>query len=171
LSSNLLKPIALAALLGLSACGFSPMYGGDDGVTASAKLDEVDVRNIPERPGQLLRQSLETQLHAAGAPSSELYALNVTYSVTSIGIGMQEDTSVTRNRFTATANWTLTPIGDRSKTLASGTTTAMDAENIIDQQYFALTLEGETVNQQLVDMVAAQITAQVAAWFRAHPDA
>ena len=147
------------------------MYGGDDGATASAKLDEVDVRNIPERPGQLLRQSLETQLHAAGAPSSELYALNVTYSVTSIGIGVQEDTSVTRNRFTATAKWTLTPIGDPSKTLASGMTTAMDAENIIDQQYFALTLESETVNRQLADMVAAQITAQVAAWFRAHPDA
>ena len=169
--SNLLKPVSCAALLALSACGFSPMYGGQDGATASAQLDEVNVRNIPERPGQILRQSLETKLHGNGAPTTELYSLNVTYNITSVGIGVLEDTSTTRNRFTATANWTLTPIGDPSKTLASGTATGMDAENIIDQQYFALTLEGDTINNQLADEVAAQITAQIAAWFRAHPNA
>jgi len=171
LSSNLLKPVSCAALLALCACGFSPVYGGQDGAIASTQLDEINVRNIPERPGQILRDSLETKLHAAGAPTTELYSLNVTYSIVSAGIGVLEDTSTTRNRFTATASWTLTPIGDPAKTLTSGAATAMNAENIIDQQYFALTLQGDTVNRQLADEVAAQITAQIAAWFRAHPNA
>ncbi len=169
MSSNLLKPAALAALLALSACGFSPMYGGQEGAATSAQLDQVFVRNIPERTGQILRESLETQMHASGAPVSELYALNVNYSIATAAIGMLQDTATTRNRMTATATWTLTPIGDPSKTLASGTATAMDAENVIDQQYFAVTLENDTMNRQLSDQVASQITAQIAAWFRAHP--
>jgi LPS-assembly lipoprotein len=170
LSSNLLKPVTLAALLGLSACGFSPMYGGQAGSAASAQLDQVFVRNIPERTGQILRESLETQLHASGAPETELYSLNVNYSIASTGIGVLQDTATTRNRLTATASWTLTPIGDSSKALASGTATAVNAENIIDQQYFAVTLEGDTVNKELADQVASEITAQIAAWFRAHPN-
>jgi LPS-assembly lipoprotein len=169
LSSNLLKPATLAALLGLSACGFSPMYGGQAGSAASAQLDQVFVTNIPERPGQVLRESLETQLHADGAPTTELYALNVNYSIVSTGIGVLQDTATTRNRLTAKASWTLTPIGEPFKPLTSGTATAVNAENIIDQQYFALTLEGDTVNKELADQVAAEITAQIAAWFRAHP--
>jgi len=171
LSSNLLKPAVLAALLGLSACGFTPLYGGQQGADASTQLDEVAVANIPERTGQILRESLETRLHAAGAPVTELYALKVSYTVATAGIGVLQDTATTRNRLTATAHWSLTPIGNPGQTLLSGTATAMNAENVVDQQYFALTLESDTVNKQLADQVAGEITAQIAAWFRAHPNA
>jgi len=168
LSSNLK---ALIFLLPLCGCGFAPMYGGGAGESVSQKLDLVDVSNIPERTGQMLRLSLETQLHAAGAPAAELYALNVNYSIGIGGIGVQQDTATTRNRFTATANWTLSPIGNPGAPLTSGTAATEDAANIIDQQYFALTLETDTVNQQLADQIAAQITAQVAAYFKSHPNA
>jgi LPS-assembly lipoprotein len=157
-------------LLALAACGFSPMYGGQAGSQASAQLDQVFVSNIPERQGQILRESLETQLHVSGAPVTELYALKVNYSIATTAIGMLADTATTRNRLTATANWTLTPIGDPGKILVSGTATAMNAENIIDQQYFALTLENDAVNRQLADQVSTQITNQIAAWFRTHPN-
>jgi len=168
LSSNLK---ALALLLPLCGCGFAPLYGDSGDSTVSQKLDMVDVSNIPERPGQMLRLSLETQLHADGAPTSELYALNVNYSIGYNGIGVQADTATTRNRLSATAVWTLTPIGKPGAALVSGTATTEDAENIIDQQYFALTLETDTVNQQLADQIAAQITAKVAAYFKTHPNA
>lgn len=131
----------------------------------------VAVQNIPERTGQILRLTLETQLHAAGAPAQQLYSLAVNYSINTTAIGQQADSSSTRNRFAAAAKWTLTPIGSPGKTLIGGTAVASDAQNIIDQQYFAQTVEVDTINQEIANEVAAQITAQIAAYFKAHPTA
>jgi LPS-assembly lipoprotein len=165
------KYLALAALLSLAGCGFTPLYGGDAGQAANAQLDQVAVNNIPERPGQMLRISLQTQLHTAGAPGTELYALNVRYNIVTTNLGVLEDSATTRSRVMATASWSLSPIGNPGQPLVSGSATATDAANIIDQQYFALDLENDTLNQHLADTVAAQITSQLAAWFRAHPNA
>ena len=165
------KIVVLVALLALAGCGFTPLYGGDAGQVASARLDEVAVGNIPERPGQMLRISLETQLHAAGAPVTERYALDVVYSIATTDMGVLQDSATTRYRLSATANWRLTPIGNPQQMLIQGSATGQDAGNIIDQQYFAVDQETDTLNQHLADMLAAQITSQLAAWFRAHPDA
>jgi len=167
LSSNLKY---LALLLPLAGCGFAPLYGQSGQASVADKLDTVAVQNIPERTGQILRLSLETQLHAAGEPTQELYALNVTYSIGINGIGVQQDTAATRNRFIASATWSLAPIGNPATPLATGTASSQDAENIIDQQYAALTFETNTVNQELADAIAADITDQVAAYFKSHPN-
>ena len=135
----------------------------------AAKLDTIDVQNIPERTGQMLRLALETQLHADGAPTEQLYSLSVSYGLGAANVGEQQDSSYTRERFNGTANWTLSPIGTPGKPLAHGTVTTEDALNIIDQQYFALQLETSTVDQQVADQLAAQITSQVAAYFKTHP--
>ncbi len=177
-------PARLLALLGLAAltgCGFSPLYGDNSGpATVAQQLGEVEVENIPERPGQMLRQAIEDQLTIAGAPTVQRYALAVTYIVISQGIGIQSDTSVTRNRYIATAAWTLTPIGAPPASLATGASptplatgvaSTEDAENVIDQQYFALTLEADTINRQLAQQLSQQITTQLAAWFKQHPSA
>ncbi|OYV30174.1 MAG: hypothetical protein B7Z81_14515, partial [Acidocella sp. 20-61-6] len=152
--------------LALAACGFTPLYGGGADDTVASRLDTVDVQNIPDRPGQELREALETQLHTAGAPTVEAYSLHVTYSIATAGIGVLQDTATTRNRFIATAQWTLTPIGQPNSPLTKGAATTQDAINIVDQQYFALDLETSTINQQLANELAAQITDQLAAWFK-----
>ncbi len=164
------KSLIALALLALSGCGFTPLYGGAQGQAASAGLEAVAVQNIPERTGQMLRQSLQQQLYTAGQPVTEHYTLSVNYSINQTGEGVQEDSSTSRTRFDAHAAWRLSPIGNPAVTLASGNATAMDALNIIDQQYFASNLETDTVNQQLSDQIAAQITVQLAAWFRTHPN-
>ncbi|MBU6418779.1 MAG: hypothetical protein KGQ79_03530 [Proteobacteria bacterium] len=163
------KSFAAFALLALSGCGFAPLYGGAQGQAATAGLDTVQVQNIPNRTGQMLRETLQQQLYTDGAPTTELYSLSVSYTINQNLIGIQEDSSSTRDRFNATAIWKLTPIGNPNQVLASGNATAMDALNVIDQQYFASNLETETVNQQLANEIAGQITTQLAAWFRAHP--
>lgn len=161
---------AILLWLPLAGCGFTPLYGDSGNTTVTQKLDNVEVENIPERTGQMLRLSLETQLHTAGAPAAQLYALTVNYSIGVNGIGVEEDTATTRNRYIATATWTLAPIGRPSAPLTTGQASSQDAENIIDQQYFAQILETDTVNQQLADIIAAQITTQVAAYFKTHPN-
>ncbi len=161
------RAASLCFLLLLSACGFSPLYG-QPGADVAIQLDQVQVANIPERNGQMLRQSLETQFQAAGAPTVQRYVLQVNYSINVAGIGIQTDTSVTRNRFIATASWTLAPVGTPATPLTTGFASTENAANVIDQQYFALTLETTTIDQQLADTIAAQISTQVAAYFKTH---
>ncbi len=170
MSSNPRKFLPVLGLLALGGCGFTPLYGQSGGTTVARKLDTVAVGNIPDRTGQMLRESLETQMHAAGAPDTELYSLTVDYSIGDTAIGIQQDTAANRNRFIANAKWVLSPIAG-GPPLATGMATTENAANIVDQQYFALTLETDTVNQQLADTIAAQITSQVAAYFNAHPGA
>ena len=173
MSSNR-KALACLAALSLAGCGFTPLYGNSGpaaGATVQQQMDEVAVGIIPDRTGQLLRQSLQDQLQVAGAPSQELYTLSVTYNIAEQGIGVQQDTSTTRNRFIATASWSLSPIGSPQTPLIKGQASTEDALNIIDQQYFAPTLETSTVDQQLATEIAAQISTQVAAYFKTHPDA
>ncbi len=172
-SSRNLPPLAaLACLASLTACGFTPLYGDNSSdANVEQQMDEVSVGIIPDRPGQLLRQALQDQLQVAGAPTRQLYQLSVSYSIISQATGIQEDTSATRERFTASASWALAPIGNPQNPLAKGGASTEDALNIIDQQYFQITLETNTVNQQLANEIAAQISAQVAAYFKTHPNA
>lgn len=163
-----LRRLLLLAPLALAGCGFTPLYGQSGTGSVAAKLDTVDIQNIPERPGQMLRLALQTQFYAAGAPTIQNYALAVSFGTAITGTGTQEDTSTTRERFVANATWTLTAIGTPQKTLATGTATMMDALNVIDQQYFALTLETDTVNQEIANGIASQITEQVGAYFKSH---
>ncbi len=164
----------LLLALPLAGCGFSPLYDTGGATTSVAQqLDTVEIQNIPERPGQILRDSLNTQFHAAGAPTTQLYSLSVAYNIATAGTGIQSDTSTTRVRFTATANWTLRPIGTPAFTLATplatGQATTEDALNTIDQQIFSQDLETDTVDQELATEIAQQIDTQVAAYFKSHP--
>ncbi len=161
------RPEIFALLLALTGCGFTPLYGGQADV--SQQLEEVQVANIPERTGQMLRLSLQDQLQRDGAATVQRYVLNVSYGIGVQAIGVQEDTAATRNRFIANASWKLSPIGTPNAPLAKGQASTEDAANVIDQQYFALTLETTTIDQQLADEIAAQIAAQVAVYFKTHP--
>ena len=76
-----LKPFLLLAVLPVGGCGFTPLYGQSGNSTVAAKLDTIEVQNIPERTGQMLRLALETQLHADGAPTEQLYSLTVGYGL------------------------------------------------------------------------------------------
>jgi LPS-assembly lipoprotein len=166
LSSN--RALALAALLALGGCGFAPLYGGGEEVQAS--LDEVKVAPIADRPGQQLRQAIEDEMQVAGNPTQQLYLLTVNYGLNQQGIGVQADSATTRVRFIANATWRLSPIGQPGVALASGQASTEDALNVIDQQYFAQTLETNTVDGQVANEIAGQIVQQVSIYFKAHPE-
>ncbi len=154
----------------LTACGFTPLYGDNDGAASpvSAQLEQVRVETITDRTGQLLHDTLQDDMQRDGTPETQLYSLTVTYTIDQISIGIQSDTSSTRTRFVAAADWTLSPIGDPTTTLAKGHASTEDAENIIDNQYFDTELETNTVNRQLADEIGAEITSQVAVYFKTH---
>ncbi|MDD2875968.1 MAG: hypothetical protein PHT60_01930 [Acidiphilium sp.] len=133
-------------------------------------MDEIDIGLIPDRQGQVMREALENDLQRDGAPAFYRYHLAVSFGMSVQIIGIQPDSSNTRNRFIANAHWELTPEGNQTLPIAKGNAQAMDAENIIDNQYFANSLDAGTMRHQLAREIASQISTELAIYFRAHPD-
>jgi LPS-assembly lipoprotein len=159
---------ALLPLTALTACGFQPVYmptaTGKPGV-AQRELASVSVGIIPDRPGQLLRQALQQRMASDGG-GQRRYDLRVTYWISGEGVSILGDSSATRLRLTAYANWSLVSNDTAQVRLTNGQARAIDAMNVFDQQFFALDLQNETVQQRLAEQVAEQITTQLALWFR-----
>jgi len=153
----------------LTGCGFQPVYmptaSGQAG-PAQRELAAVNVNLIPERPGQLLRQALQDRFGSDAYGTVNRYDLAVGFSIAGEGIGVQADTTVSRIRLTGTASWTLTARDAGHTLLTRGSARAMDAFNILDQQYFAADLDTEAVQKRLAQALADQIALQLAVYFR-----
>ncbi len=165
--------LILVACLAASACGFRPMYlpaaAGDPG--AASELAAISVDVIPERAGQLLRQAMQERLERGTGGEARRFTLAVGLGIAAEGIGILADNSVTRVRLTGTVNWYLRATDPAKTLLTSGTARATDAFNVINQQYFFADLSNDAANRRIVEVIADQITLQLAVWFQQHPTA
>ncbi len=172
MSRNLLlgrRILLSGALAGLSGCGFHPLYAsGGRGGGPQRDLGAIDVSLIPERGGQLLRQALQ-QRFDRGDGIAKRFTLSVSYGVAGDSIGVQQDSSTTRIRLGGTGTWYLKALTPAQTVVVSGVARALDGVDVIDQQYFASDLEGETAARRLADAIADQITLQIASYFSRHP--
>ena len=162
--------VALLAALPAAACGFQPVYmptaSGAPGV-AQRDLAAVDVAIIPDRPGQELRQELQTRFEgASGATLPPKYKLGVNYGISGEVLGIQRDSTATYVRLVARADWTLTAPDGAGPPLTHGLARSFDNVNVLDQQYFASDLGIEQAQKRLARTVAEQITLQLSAYFR-----
>jgi LPS-assembly lipoprotein len=165
LTRRILLTGATAALAG---CGFRPMYGGRTATSdgpATDGLAAITVALIPERNGQLLRQALQERFERGGAGLAHRYDLQVSFGIGQEGIAIQSDNSVTHLRYVGTASYTLRAQDTTRSTLTTGTARAVDGLDVIDEQYFAMDLEGEAVVRRLAEVVADQIALRLAAYF------
>jgi LPS-assembly lipoprotein len=161
----------LLAVLPLAACGFQPMYARSGARNTSAvatELSAVSVLNIPERPGQLLRESLRFKLgDASGEPKR--YELSVGYGIGGEAIAILPDSAATRVRLSGTAVWSLRRQDVARSIVTSGAARSIDGFDLIDQQPFNGDLSNEAAQRRLAANLAEQITLQLASYFAAHP--
>lgn len=159
------------ALLALAGCGFHPLYASDGPGPGPARegLGLISVAIIPERVGQLLRQALQARFDHGDAPPAKRFDLSVGFWINAEGIGIQQDSTVTRVRYVGQAGWTLTTRDMARSTVTAGQARAVDGLNTFDQQYFGQDIETETIFRLLADEIAEQITAQLATYFHQHP--
>lgn len=163
--------LPLIASLFLAGCGFHPLYGEQDNQATPAltQMAQIDIALIPNRSGQLLREALETDLQRAGDPAFYRYHLNVQYGTSVQAIGIQPDSSNSRVRYFATVAWSLVPEGNRSVILTTGHAETTDAVNVMENQYFALSLQSNQLQHVLARELSQQITQELAIYFRKHP--
>ncbi|MBV1823499.1 LPS assembly lipoprotein LptE [Komagataeibacter oboediens] len=171
-------PVVLGILLMVAGCGFSPMYkttgthiGADGKPTVTnvvAELKQVYVPIIQERYGQQLRQFLQQDLGGAGPEDPTGYELRISTYIMNEAVDIHADNTSGRTRTTAFAHWQLYTLGDNPHMLAGGDASVVDGVNNTYEQYFALTLNLETVRTRVAKNMAEQVTQQVATWFRTH---
>lgn len=159
--------LAMLAATGLGGCGFQPLYGNSpESGAVLDRLAEINVQLIPERVGQLMRQSLMARLERGGAGAARRYDLAVQLSITMDPIAIQPDNSTSRVRLVGTANWVLTAKDAQRRTITSGAVREVDGYNIVNQQFFAAELTSNAVQRRMTDALAEQITTQLALHFR-----
>jgi LPS-assembly lipoprotein len=132
-------------------------------------LAAIAIANIPNRPGQLLRQALQERFERGGTAPARRYDLYVAYNIGTEGIGIQTDSSVTRDRVIATANWNLLAQNATRSAITSGTARSVDGVDVVNNQFFALDLNIEATQRRLCEAIADQITLQLATYFRTNP--
>lgn len=124
--------LTLTASLGLSACGFTPMYGeGGAGVS----LTRIAVTTQDDRLGYRLREQLEDAL-AFNRSAAPLYRLTTEVHQSRRPLGRRIDDTATRYELTVRAAWTLTPA--TGGTPLSGTETVTTTYGSADQPYAAI---------------------------------
>lgn len=159
----------LGAAGGLAGCGFHPLYapasGGAPG-PAAAELAAVYVPVMSERTGQLLRQALQQRFDGTGTGVAKRYQLDVNYNVAGEGVAVQRDNSTTRIRLVGTASWVLRTLSPERKALAQGSARVLDGFNILNQQYFAADLEGQSATLRVTQALADQITLKLGIYFQ-----
>lgn len=160
--------LCLLLVAALSGCGFRPVYAPNaDGTAGPAAqgMAEITVGVMPERYGQLVRQSLQQHFDRGGGGLAHRYDLTVSVGLNAEAIGIQPDSAASRLRFVSTASWTLTAQDVQRSTLTSGTARVVDGLNVLDQQFFAADLESESVQRRMADALAEKITLQLAVFF------
>jgi LPS-assembly lipoprotein len=157
----------------LAGCSPHPLYapdafGNGDPQTQSvqAQLREVQVALLPDRTGQLLRQALQSRLEAGETPDYARYNLAVSFNIAQIGLGVQNDSTITYVRFIATAPWSLSSQDSTThQILTSNTAQAADSLNTFDNAPFGQELETNTVYARLAGAIADQIVVRLAHYF------
>lgn len=99
------------ALLLLAACGFEPVYGERPtrlGGSMSEAMRSIEIVQVREREGQVLRNRLIDALTPRGPVAAPRYALDVELDEDVEGFAFRPDRAVTRERVEVRARMVLT---------------------------------------------------------------
>jgi len=164
--------VAFIALIALSGCGFSPVYGdyanrGTQGQVATA-LDNVYIDSIPDRSGQKLRNHLMDRFYRTGGKNlaDAGYRLQVASIGESVyGLGIAKDATATRSQIKLTTTMNLIRVGDSTgKPLITRTITAVTSFDTLASEYTTLVTRDDARGQAINDL-ADQIATMLELYF------
>jgi LPS-assembly lipoprotein len=156
----------LGGLLLAGGCGFRPLYGPAAPGQASAALAGVQVANIPERSGQILRQALARRLDPQGAGGAPRHELRVALASENEPLGFRRDGVPSRVRVSARADWRLVLLGPPQSDVAAGRERTFDSYNIPDGQFFAADASRDAMERRLMEQLAELIVQRLAVTLR-----
>lgn len=155
----------LLMLAPLAGCGLHPLYEGGMHGAVATKLARVDVDPIEGRSGWLMRNAINARLGSAGEEQPARYRLVVELDDKIIGLGINTQNTVTRERRTLRARFRLVTNDAATTTLLDASAGSDAGIDVVSSDYATLAAE-QTALENLVDDVADQIVARVALFAR-----
>lgn len=165
---TLFRRFSLMALLLLSACGFSPIYGAHDGnkTPVSEALSAVYIENIPNENGQKLRNKLMDRLYYHGRPVDPEARLLVSLNASESDLGIRKDATAELSELSAQANFRLF---DRSgKELLKGSARSSVIYSKLDAQFGTLAAQRNSYDRA-INEIAEQILSQLSLFYAETP--
>ena len=165
--ANARRVTIIALVLGLTACGFRPLYappiesGNDsDSVYAFDVFRSVTIESIPDREGQYLRNELTRLLHPSGADPQRFYSLRIRISESERNLAVRKSSIATRANLTVRGEFSLV---DRRNgdVLAEGDTSVTSGFNIFESEYQSLSALN-SARFRALDSLAQQIRIRLA---------
>jgi LPS-assembly lipoprotein len=156
----------LLAGLGLSSCGFKPLYGVDSASHRPATMAQfaaIEIPVMPDRLGQQMRNMLIDDLHPNGAAGEYRYRLSVVVKEIDLNIGLQENATTTRGQVRITAQYWLVD-NDSGKTLQHEILRTSTGYNILINQFGSI-LSADDARQKGLQQVSDDITQHLALYF------
>lgn len=153
-------PVALVAVLalGLSGCGFTPLYGPQ---TVTKGLSAIEVVAPPGRAGYLLREKLDDAF-ARDANILPSHRLIYTIKEQRYARGVRVDNVANRYELSLTAYWKLTD-SKTGQEVKSGVTSAAVTYDSADQPYASIAAQQDSQERAATEL-ARRIQLELAAW-------
>ncbi|MGE3623496.1 MAG: LPS assembly lipoprotein LptE [Bdellovibrionales bacterium] len=147
----------------LAGCGFHPIYGArDDNSSVAAELNQVAVENIPDRPGQMLRNGLIDRMYGKGRPRNPKYHLEISLNWTEEGIGLLPDATTSLTELNLNADYYLKD--DTGKVLMHAVAHAVANYNQLEEQLGTVAAR-DNAYQRSLNMIANEIVIRLGLFF------
>lgn len=153
--------------LTLGACGFSPMHGNlntsaRQGV--DAKLAQINIARIPEREGQILRNTLVERLHGSADNTIRTYTLHVApIDEKRTELDITETSDTTRAQLRLNTTFRLKRTG-KDATRLERDIAATTSYNVLASQ-FTTRVSEQNARQDAIRTLAERIERQLALHF------
>lgn len=153
----------IGVTLGLSACGFTPLYGTNSAAVepgVADKLSTIAIRSLPDRQGQKLRQVLREGLQPSGM-TQKVYDLDVAFATRIEELGIRPDATSSRANLIFSATFTLTQGG---QSIFSDRVQSIVSYNILDDQFATVASQADAENRG-IKKVGEEIKTRLAVYF------
>lgn len=158
--------LALSSTL-LASCGFTPMYGEhsiSNRADVKQAFSQIEIDNIPDREGQLLRNELIDRLNMRGHSDSPRYQLSFSGVRTELReLDLTKDSEATRSQLTATTTMRLIDKSNGNVVL-SRSLRSISSYNIL-QSNFATRVTETNAEETAIKDLARQAEQQLALYF------
>ena len=157
----MIRYVSLMAVLILSACGFSPMYGENQNASVKSQFDQIDIAIIPDRSGQYLRNALIDRLYNNGYPTAPRYQLTVAPIREKISdFDITAESEATRQQIKLITSMRLID-QQTGESVLTRALTAVTSNNILESEFSTLITE-QSARDAALNNLARQIERQLA---------
>jgi LPS-assembly lipoprotein len=143
--------LAIALLLVLTGCGWTPLYADPESGPAAAELRAIRVEPIPNRIGQRLEMALRNALNPTGEPTKERYRLRTNLSVSLSDLGLISQGTATLGRVDLLATYSLIDLKD-NKVLLTNTVHSQNSFALDPNQYSTVVAENDAGLRAVVEL-------------------